>query len=126
FGGMTQDECRLHVAVYVYQPEQGFVTDAHGIVAQIKEFDLGAQHIGGLLRFFATGFLYLLERNFAAFAPQLGRFATLSKRQAHDFHSVALTNMGGNGPGSAPDASSRMRADDPARARSGSGACGHG
>ena len=76
--GVRQDKVGLDTAIHIRQTKQRLFIGAQRIVADIKEFDAGAQDRGGGLRLFATHLLHRLLGH-VAFAPQFGGLAALAK-----------------------------------------------
>ena len=75
---VRQNKVGLDTAIHIRQTKQRLFIGAQRIVADIKEFDAGAQDLGGGLRLFATDLLHRLLGH-VAFTPQFGGLAALAK-----------------------------------------------
>lgn len=104
-----QREGGLERPVEIGQAIDDLVVDAHGIVAEVPELDLGAENARRLLRLGAPDALDLVERHFAL-APKLGQLAALAIGQAHDDDAIATLGVQCDRAAGAPDEIRRMRA----------------
>src|ERR1700684_1621490 len=67
---MREDEFRTEFAIQGSETIKDGIFDAHGIVADVEELDLGAEHVGGSKRFVSAIRFDLVHRH-ARLPPEL-------------------------------------------------------
>jgi hypothetical protein len=107
---MAENELRLYPTIHIGQAEQGVLVGAHRVVADVEELHAGTEDFSRRHGFLTACVLDLGFGHFTL-APQLGRLAALTERQANHVHCIALLSVQRNGTTGTPDKVSGMCAD---------------
>ena len=108
---MRQDEIGLQLTILFDDRLHGFLRSDDGIIAGVKEADLGAQNSSGASGFGAADFLDFRNRHAGLFPGSL-TLTAFAKGEAKNPHTIAAGGVKGDGAAGAPNEIGRVRAEN--------------